>query len=110
MSVEQMEVVVKMQEAKAAEVRAKYVVYGDGFADITLQKGVSLGGAVTKALRMREPTVLDSRTAVATSKGAQDQMEVTMFANLCDVLPVDIDGMTARDYGRLQAAYTGFTD
>lgn len=87
----------------------EFVKYGDGFADITLDKGIKLDGATVKSLRMREPTVRDNRAA-GKVVGDNADVEVTLFANLCNVTPDDMNDMTQRDYTRVQAAYTGFTD
>jgi hypothetical protein len=97
------------QEKKMAEIRAKFVVYGDEHADITLHKGINVEGTLTKTLRMREPTVLENRAAAKMSGDAAD-VEVNLFATLCGLAPNDLNAMSQRDYTRVQAAYSGFTD
>lgn len=81
----------------------------DGSVTISLRAGVSIDGARVRALTMREPTVDDQLTAEKV-KGSPAEREVTLFANLCEVAPGDIRGMSMRDYGRLQEAYRGFLD
>ena len=87
---------------------ADHIKEGDGFADITLAKPSKINGETVSALRMREPTVADQKAAMT---GANDaDREISLFANLCECAPSDIEAMTMRNYGRLQAAYRLFTD
>lgn len=87
----------------------KFVTYGDGFADIELSKAIKVDGTDVKSLRMREPTVLDQR-ASQKAEGDNGDKETILFANLCGILPTDLNVMCMRDYGRVQTAYLGFID
>lgn len=87
----------------------KNVKYNDGFADITLSRAIDIGGTKTTALRMREPTVKDQRTAFKSSEDMGER-EAAMFQNLCEIAPADLDRLPLKDYARLQDAYAGFFD
>ena len=82
----------------------------EGFK-ITLTKPINIDGAQVSEVIMREPTVQDLLAAEMIAKGqSAANQEITMFANLCTVLPDQIKGLTMRNYGRLQAAFKLFTD
>ena len=81
----------------------------DGSADITLSRPADIGGAKVAVLRMREPTVGDQEIAFQMS-GSDAAKEISMFANLCGVAPDDVRKFPLRDYGRLQKAYSVFTN
>lgn len=85
------------------------VKYSDGFADITLSRDFDIGGTKVKALRMREPTVKDQRTAFSVSQDMGER-EAAIFQNLCELAPAELDRLPLKDYARLQAAYEGFFD
>lgn len=82
---------------------------GEGFADVTLSRAADFGGTKMTVLRMREPTVED--TLVISEMDSSDALrEVQAFANLCEQSPADLRKLSMRDFKRLQAAYTSFTD
>lgn len=86
-----------------------YVTEGAGFNDVTLSRPASISGAQVSSIRMREPTV-DDQVNYQDTAGNDAAREVTMFANLCEVAPEDIRRLPLRDYLRLQASYTLFTN
>ncbi|KIQ80035.1 hypothetical protein RW26_13435 [Aeromonas sp. L_1B5_3] len=81
----------------------------DCSADITLSRPADIGGTKVAVLRMREPTVGDQEIAFQIS-GSDAAKEITMFANLCGVAPDDVRKFPLRDYGRMQKAYSVFTN
>ena len=81
----------------------------DGSADITLSRPADIGGTKVSVLRMREPTVGDQEIAFQIS-GSDAAKEITMFANQCGVAPDDVRKFPLRDYGRMQKAYSVFTN
>ena len=83
--------------------------YGDGFVDIQLRTGITVAGVKVSAVRMREPTVRDQR-AMAKGEGTDADREVEFFANLCGILPTELNDMTGKDYSRLQKGFLGFPD
>ena len=83
-------------------------VYKDS-VQIELDKATVASGVETASLTMREPTVAD-QLAMEAVKGSAGEREVHLFASLCDVEPNAIKRLTMRDYKKLQAAYSGFTE
>jgi hypothetical protein len=62
------------------------------------------GGSVLEIV-MREPRVQDQLSVEG--KSAM-RAEVAVFANLCDLPPEAIAGLSLKQYGRLQEAYASF--
>lgn len=88
----------------------EYLKINDDYsADITLSRPADIGGVKVTVLRMREPTVGDQEIAFQIT-GSDAIKEITMFANLCGVAPDDVRKFPLRDYGRLQKAYSVFTN
>ncbi|MHA6196808.1 phage tail assembly protein [Pseudomonas wadenswilerensis] len=56
------------------------------------------------SLSLRAPTVRDLRAAQA-GGGDDEQRELNLFASLAEVGVKDLEGLTLKDYGRLQAGY-----
>lgn len=81
----------------------------EGYADITLSRGVEILGSKVSVIRMREPTVADQEVA-SVMKGTDAQREIAQFATLCDLAPEDIRKLPLRDYTRLQKAFVNFID
>ena len=85
-----------------------YVEYDEnGKATITLSRQQVIAGVPTRQLTMREPTVRDEQIAQKTGKGDAER-EIALIANLCGLVPADIENMLSKDYRRLQEAYLGF--
>lgn len=53
-----------------------------------------------RVLTMREPRVEDQLAA----KGGNDEREIALVANLCEIAPAEIRALTIRNYKRLQQA------
>lgn len=58
-------------------------------------------------LTMRRPKVRDIRAASQVG-GGDVEVEIAMFANLCEVAPEDINNMDMADYGAIQKVYKSF--
>lgn len=85
-----------------------FITAGEGFVDVALQRGLKVAGANVSTVRMREPTVADQ---LAIDKIAGDAAkEIALIANLCELTPDDLKGLTLKDYRRLQQAFAGFID
>lgn len=80
---------------------------GEGFTDITLSRPLDVAGSKLATVRMREPLVRD-QAVMSKMEGDNSDKEITMFANLCGLVPADLDAMPMRDYSRLQTAYLAF--
>lgn len=86
----------------------EFITTGDGFVDVTLARGITVAGANVTKVRMREPTVADQ---LAIDKITGDAAkEMALLANLCELTPDDLKGLTLKDYRRLQQAFAGFID
>ncbi len=77
-------------------------------ATIDLYYEYEADGAKVTRLTMRPPRARDLRDA---QRGAPagHEMELTLFANLCEVTPETLLDLHIRDYFALQEAYRGFT-
>lgn len=73
---------------------------------VTLSKPTELNSVQVDHVRLRAPTVRDVRMAQQAGAGADDeQRELNLFASLAEVGVKDLEGMTLKDYQRLQAGY-----
>jgi len=88
----------------------EWLVYGEGYADVTLDgKGLEVNGAKLSVIRMREPDVND-QLAMDAVKGGDAAKELHMMANLCEVSQDDLRKLSLRNYRRVQRAFVGFID
>lgn len=76
---------------------------------ITLKTPVKIDGVPVDSLTIREPLVSDM---LASKKGKSDpaDIEIALFANLCEVAPETIKQLSMRDYNRLQKAFRKITE
>ncbi|QIH07171.1 MULTISPECIES: phage tail assembly protein [unclassified Pseudomonas] len=72
---------------------------------VTLTKAVELNGVRCDTVTLRAPTVRDVRAANTAAGGDDEQRELALFASLAEVGSKDLEGMTLKDYQRLQAGY-----
>lgn len=86
-----------------------FLKHGEGHCDVSMTPPVAIGGSKVTALRMREPTVRDNLMMEKTS-GSEAEQEIALMANLCEITPDEVKGLTLRNYKRLQAAVTSFLD
>ena len=76
--------------------------------NIELKYQIESGGQTYKELSMRRSKVKD-RLIVAKMKSASDEeKEIRLFANLCEVQPLIIEELDESDYATLQKAYMDF--
>ena len=68
---------------------------------------LKIDGTEVKSLQMREPTVDDQLIADKGSSSAAEG-EIALIANLCEIAPEMVRGITMRQYRRLQTALSGF--
>ena len=68
---------------------------------------VEFDGRRIDALTMRPPLVRDVHDAQRGSGDSAD-VELRLFANLCEIEVAALEVLHARDYYRLQAVYTDF--
>lgn len=72
---------------------------------VHLSTPTEANGLQVDSLSMRTPTVRDIRTAQSVANGDDEQRELTLFASLVEVAIKDLEGLSIKDYGRLQAGY-----
>ncbi len=75
---------------------------------IKLKYPVEITGESFEKLIMRRSKIKD-RLAVAKMKSSSDEeKEIRLFANLCEVEPTIIEELDESDYANLQKTYLGF--
>ncbi|MCO7516413.1 phage tail assembly protein [Pseudomonas guariconensis] len=72
---------------------------------VRLSKPSEANGIQVDTLSLRAPTVRDVRIAQNGGGGDDDQRELNLFATLAEVGVKDLEGLTMKDYTRLQAGY-----
>jgi hypothetical protein len=76
---------------------------------IELKYPVQIDGTEARALYMRRPKVRDHLVSVKLGKAlTEEEREVRLFANLCEVAPENIEELDLADYKRLAEAFTDF--
>lgn len=79
-------------------------VAGDSVT-VNLTRPSEANGVRVDKLSLRAPTVRDMRTAQQTGGEDDEQREMNLFASLAGVSTKDLEGLTLKDYTRLQAGY-----
>lgn len=74
---------------------------------IKLTFPVTIDGTEYSELTMRRSKVKD-RLAVSSMQASDEQKEIRLLANLCNVPPQVLEEMDETDYARLQKVYVGF--
>jgi len=72
---------------------------------VSLTKPVQMNSVTCDKVTLRAPTVRDVRAANTGACGDDEQRELLLFASLAEVGAKDLEGMTLKDYQRLQAGY-----
>lgn len=84
----------------------KYIALTAENVTINLTKPVVLNGIEQDKITLRAPTVRDIRNSSKASDGDEEQRELNLFASLAEVGLQDLEGLTYKDYNRVQAGYT----
>lgn len=74
---------------------------------IKLKYPVENAGETIDSLTMRRSKIKD-RLLVAKLKTSDEEKEIRLFANLCEVEPKVIEELDESDYANLQKIYLGF--
>lgn len=74
-------------------------------AHVQLSTPSEINGIKVDRLSMRSPTIREVRAAEAAVPEDVDKREFMLFGTLTESGIQDIEGLTVRDYKRLQAAY-----
>jgi len=77
------------------------------YKDITLQYPVQVDGVELKSIKIRRPKVRDMLAASKTA-GQDDEKELQLFSNLCELPPETIKDLDIADYAKLQETFKGF--
>lgn len=72
---------------------------------VRLSRPSEANGIQVDSLTLRAPTVRDMRNAQVGGASDDEQRELNLFASLAEVGIKDLEGLTLKDYGRLQAGY-----
>lgn len=75
---------------------------------IKLEHPVEAEGRTIAELTMRRPKVRDERDARRVAGASDEEHEIVLFANLCQIAPETIHEMDLADYARLQEAFSDF--
>jgi len=85
----------------------EYIEERDGFMYVTLASPATIEGTKLDVMKMREPTVGDMRRMQKIKDEAE--REIVGMSDLCEISPKDVEGLSLRNYGRLQEAFALFT-
>ena len=72
---------------------------------VKLTVPVEANGVRVDTLSLRAPTVRDLRVARQTAPNDEEQQDLNLFASLAEVGIKDLDGLTVKDFNRVQAGY-----
>ncbi|MFJ4055983.1 phage tail assembly protein [Pseudomonas sp. NPDC089743] len=72
---------------------------------VTLSKPTDMNGVQVDKVSLRSPTVRDIRAAQQGVGEDDEQRELNLFASLAEVGVKDLEGLTLKDYSRLQTGY-----
>jgi len=72
---------------------------------VTLSKPAEMNGVQVDKISLRSPTVRDIRITQQTAGDDDEQRELNLLASLAEVGPKDLEGLTLKDYTRLQTGY-----
>lgn len=75
--------------------------------DIPLDYPIEIDGVEVKNLKMRRPKVRDMITSTK-GHGGNEEKEVKLFANLCEVTEKNINELDLIDYKKLQDQFNDF--
>lgn len=81
----------------------------EGPAVVTLRHPKTVEGETYRELTMRRALARDSRDAQR-GGGTVAEIEMRLFANLCEVAPTVIEQLDLGDYQRLQEQFQDFLD
>jgi hypothetical protein len=74
---------------------------------IELKYPIKIDGTEVRSLQIRRPKVRDQLVNAKLGK-TDEEKEVRLLANLCEVAPENIEDLDLGDYKRLADAYVGF--
>lgn len=78
-----------------------------GKTTIELDYPIQVDGTEVRSLQMRRPKVRDQLTVMKQGK-TEEEREIHLFANLCEISIETIEELDMKDYGKIQEAYKDF--
>ncbi len=82
-----------------------YLVLEADRVTVKLSRPSECNGVQVDTISLRAPTVRDIRSAQQATNGDDEQRELNLFASLAEVGVKDLEGLTLKDYSRLQSGY-----
>lgn len=77
--------------------------------EIKLEHPIEVDGRTIESINVRRLKVRD-QVAASKKKGTEAEVEVHLFANLCELTPANIEELDMVDYRKIQDIYTGFLE
>ncbi len=77
------------------------------YTDIPLQFPIKVDGVEVKSIKIRRPKVRDM-LAASKASGQDDEKELQLFSNLCELPPETMKDLDIADYAKLQETFKGF--
>ncbi|MGO4521110.1 phage tail assembly protein [Dyella sp. 2RAF44] len=96
-----------MAKAKNSDTPS-YIAEGDGQAVITLAAPATINGEKVTQITMREPTVGDMKR-LQKHKGDEAEKEIYGVSSLCEISTEDVEGLSLRNFARVQEAFALFS-
>ncbi|NHN77686.1 phage tail assembly protein [Azotobacter chroococcum] len=91
--------------ATAKKTLPAWLILSDSSATILLAKPAEFNGVKVDRVTLREPTIRDLRTAEKVHPNDKEAQEFHLFASLAECSPDDFEGLTLRNYNRIQGGY-----
>ncbi|WP_350649082.1 phage tail assembly protein [Pseudomonas sp. HY13-MNA-CIBAN-0226] len=91
--------------AQEAKKTPEWLTVTNDSARITLSSPIAINDVKTDQLVLRSPTIREVRAATRAGGDDEEQRELILFASLSDAGQKDLEGLSVRDYKRVQTAY-----
>lgn len=82
-----------------------WLTVGVNTVTLKLTQPATFSGVKQDSLTLRAPLVRDIRNASKLAPEDNEERELILFAALAEVSPAELEGLTYKDYGRLQEGY-----
>lgn len=94
-----------MSQAPKKDKDPSWLTVTDATASVVLSKPINANDIQVDRLTLRSPTIREVRVATKAAPDDEEQSELILFASLSDSGVKDLEGLTVRDYKRVQTAY-----
>lgn len=89
----------------AADQLPEWLVVTPEHAVVTLTKPSIVNGVQVDTITMRSPTLKESRDSNEAHPKDENAAEMMLFTSLCTAGKADLEGLSVKDYVRLQRGY-----